>query len=206
MEKLTRRDVLKGALATTGALLLANMPGWKKPAVHVGTVPAFAQTSLGTGDLQVTLTWNTGVPVPPEEEGKVGEVDLDLWVTEPDGTEVYYDNPEGPTATLDFDNVYGFGPENVFVAPGEAADGTYDVNVDYFSGETFPTTATIRVTTFANTAQQQVKTYTHVFEQPEQEETKYDFFPYICSIDFPAGNIYVAPVKDAKPRPTGTKK
>jgi hypothetical protein len=185
MEKLTRRDVLKGALATTGALLLANMPGWKKPAVHVGTVPAFAQTSLGTGDLQVTLTWDTGIPEPPDEEVKQTAVDLDLWVTEPDNTEVYYGNPIGPTATLDHDNTYGFGPENIFVAPGMAADGTYDVNVDYYSGEEFPTTATIRVTTFANTAQQQVKTYTFVF-QPSKVEGA-----YICSIDFPAGNIYV---------------
>lgn len=203
MEKLTRRDVLKGALAATGALLLANMPGWKKPAVHVGTVPAFAQTSLGTGDLQVTLTWDTGIPE-PEEGTKQGEVDLDLWVTEPDSTMVGWSNPVGPTATLDYDNTYGFGPENIFVAPGMAAAGTYDVNVDLWYSETFPTTATIRVTTFANTAQQQVKTYHYTWDS-NPEEVKAEVFPYICSIDFPSGNIYVDK-KSAKPRPTGTKK
>lgn len=184
MEKLTRRDVLKGALATAGALLLANLPGWKKPALHVGTVPAFAQTSLGTGDLQVTLTWDTGIPEPPDGV-KQTPVDLDLWVVEPDGFEVYYGDPTGPTATLDRDNIWGFGPENIFVAPGMAADGTYDVYVDYYSGNEYPTTATIRVTVFANTAQQQVRTFTHIFDI-----TKADGY-YICSIDFPAGTIYV---------------
>jgi hypothetical protein len=204
MEKLTRRDVLKGALATTGALLLANMPGWKKPAVHVGTVPVFAQTSLGTGDLQVTLTWNTGSVEPPEGD-KADYTDLDLHVFEPSGFEVYFGDPIGPTATLDHDNTYGFGPENIFVAPGMSAAGTYDVNVDLWGSTVFPTTATIRVTSFANTAQQKVKTYTYTFVQPEQE-TKYEFFPYICSIDFPSGNIYVVAKKDPRPRPTGTKK
>jgi len=208
MEKLTRRDVLKGALATAGALLLANLPGWKKPALHVGTVPAFAQTSLGTGDLQVTLTWNTGIPEPPDG-AKADSVDLDLHVIEPSGFEVYFADPVGPTATLDRDNVWGFGPENIFVAPGMAAAGTYDVYVDQWYCNTFPTTATIRVTSFANTAQQTVKTYTYTWTAPlpdgpnALQEVR---MPYICSIDFPSGNIYVKAAKVERPRPTGTKK
>jgi len=205
MEKLSRRDVLKGALAASGALLLANMPGWKKPAVHVGAVPAFAQTSLGTGDLQVTLTWDTG-SVPPPDGDKADYTDLDLHVIEPSGFEVYFGAPIGPTATLDFDNTYGFGPENIFVAAGAAANGTYDAYVDLWDTTVYPITATIRVTSFANTPQQKVKTYTHVFEEPPVEEVKYDYFPYICSIDFPTGNIYVKSSKPTHARPTITKK
>jgi hypothetical protein len=70
--------------------------------------------------------------------------------------------------------------------------------VDYYSGQEFPTTATIRVTTFANTAQQQVKTFTFVFQPSKVEGV------YMCSIDFPAGNIYIDK-KSSIVFPNGTK-
>jgi uncharacterized protein YfaP (DUF2135 family) len=129
-----RRQLLK-ALATAGGVTAASalLPGkWSKPNIGVGALPAHAQVTpeLGTGDLQVTLTWDTGLPL-ENCEGS-GRVDIDLWVEEPDGTRVYYGNDVGPTATLDYDNTCGFGPENIFVPTGHAAAGTYKVWVVYF--------------------------------------------------------------------------
>lgn len=86
---------------------------------------------LGAGDLQVTLTWNTGV-------------DMDLHVIEPNGTHVYYAARNGVTARLDVDDVNGFGPENIFVGASGAQAGTYQIYLVHFSGAV-PTTSTIAV-------------------------------------------------------------
>ena len=54
---LSRRDALKALAAAGGAVALSMLPNkWEKPAVKVGTLPAFAQASpvAGTATLQVT--------------------------------------------------------------------------------------------------------------------------------------------------------
>lgn len=84
---------------------------------------------LGTGDLQVTLTWNTAT-------------DIDLHVIEPNGNHVFYAVRQGATSRLDVDDTNGFGPENIFVGAGGAAAGVYQFYIVHFSGS-IPTTSTI---------------------------------------------------------------
>ena len=90
-----------------------------------GRPPCFGRrdTSVGHGDVHVTLTWQKNV-------------DLDLHVIEPGGTEVYFQNLTSPSGgALDRDNectqMRVGKPENVFwpVAP----HGTYGVKVVYFA-------------------------------------------------------------------------
>lgn len=160
-QSMSRRKALKVLSAAAGATTLSLLPGWEKPVVGIGALPAFAQASLGTGDLQATLTWNTG--------SSVSNVDIDLHLREPGGAHVYYATPTGPTASLDVDNTIALGPENIFVAPGQAAAGTYNVYVVYYSADAVPppaTTATIRITVFANTPQVQVRTFTRNLTTP----------------------------------------
>jgi hypothetical protein len=85
-----------------------------------------SQPDTGTGDVQVTLTWSS-------------TADLDLHVTEPDGTETYFGNP-GPSPTggeLDVDSNVGCtddgSVENVFWPPGDAPSGSYTVTVTGFT-------------------------------------------------------------------------
>jgi hypothetical protein len=81
------------------------------------------EPQLGTGDVQITLRWNSSA-------------DLDLHVTEPNGTEIWYSD-KGPTSTggqLDVDSNVGCeedgSVENVFWPEGEAPQGQYLVEVD----------------------------------------------------------------------------
>jgi hypothetical protein len=82
---------------------------------------------LGTGDVQVTLRWDT-------------PVDLDLHVTDPAGEEIWYDNKLSTSGgNLDVDanggcNTMIASPvENVFWPYGGAPSGQYQVSVVYFS-------------------------------------------------------------------------
>jgi hypothetical protein len=102
--------------------------------------------TLGVGDLQVTLTWNQAV-------------DMDLHVIEPDGTHVYYASKTGRTARLDVDNTSGFGPENIYVGPGNAAAGIYQVYIVYYRG-TRVTESTISIIINPGTAAQRVALFT----------------------------------------------
>jgi hypothetical protein len=155
--QISRRTAVKIIGAAGVATVMASMRGWKKPSMTAGVLPAFAQASqgLGTGDFQATLTWNTG----STECGEV-RTDIDLHVWEPNGTHVYYASPGGTTASLDVDNTCGFGPENIFVAPGNAASGTYFVGIVHYSGTVYPTTSTIRVRTFVDTPGSHSSTFT----------------------------------------------
>jgi hypothetical protein len=85
---------------------------------------------LGTGDVQVTLTWDTNS-------------DIDLYVRDPNGDVVYFGNTQVPSGgRLDRDDIgacdnrggAGMGPENVFWPDGMAPTGEYAFSVDYFSG------------------------------------------------------------------------
>jgi hypothetical protein len=88
-------------------------------------------SSVGTGDIQVTLTWHIAAP----------GVDLDLWVMDPDSEWCYYGNGQAPNTTtsglqLDRDNLcwsYENGrPENIYSTRAPLA-GQYIVAVDWYS-------------------------------------------------------------------------
>jgi hypothetical protein len=75
-----------------------------------------------SGELQVSLSWDT-------------DADLDLFVTEPDGTRIFYGSPESDSGgELDLDsNAQCEGAqnqnENIFWPPGSAPTGSYTVEV-----------------------------------------------------------------------------
>lgn len=76
----------------------------------------------GTGDVQITLTWDN-------------TADVDLWVTDPFGERIYFAHPTSQSGGwLDVDDIDGFGPENVFWPFQGAPEGTYIVQVDHYSG------------------------------------------------------------------------
>lgn len=82
-------------------------------------------TSVGTGDVQITLTWQSND-------------DIDLHVMGPDGYEIYYNAPTSPSGgQLDRDNEctnLELGrPENIFWASGAAPTGSYRIWVHYFN-------------------------------------------------------------------------
>jgi hypothetical protein len=81
--------------------------------------------SFGTGDVQVTLTWDLAA-------------DLDLHVTEPSGEEIFFYHTQSATGgMLDRDrqcDPADLGrPENVFWPKGRAPHGTFAVKVHYFA-------------------------------------------------------------------------
>lgn len=86
------------------------------------------EPELGTGDVQITLRWDSSA-------------DLDLHVTEPDGTKIWYQD-KGPTSTggrLDVDSNIGcdeeVSVENVFWPTGQMPLGHYTVEVNGFTVE-----------------------------------------------------------------------
>jgi parallel beta-helix repeat protein len=83
------------------------------------------ETSVQTGDVQVTLTWQA-------------EADIDLYVKDPNGDEVSYSNPSVSSGgQLDRDNKCGdfvMGrPENIYWPKDGAPEGTYKVSVNYYA-------------------------------------------------------------------------
>jgi hypothetical protein len=80
-----------------------------------------ASLGAGYGDVQVTLTWDN-------------ESDLDLHVIDPLGEEIFWLYPGSTSGgILDYDDVDGYGPENVYWPKSQAPSGTYQVFVyDYF--------------------------------------------------------------------------
>ena len=56
--------------------------------------------AAAAGDLRVTISWNTDA------------TDVDLWVIEPDGTKVFYQNSNSKSGgELSEDQTQGYGPE-----------------------------------------------------------------------------------------------
>jgi hypothetical protein len=83
-------------------------------------------TSVGTGDVQVNVTWDK-------------DMDVDLHVLDPHGVEIFYDNMTPATGgALDLDSNSGCSPidgknaENITWSTGTAPSGTYKVLVDYY--------------------------------------------------------------------------
>ena len=92
-----------------------------------GYTEAATEVVLQTGDVQVTLRWDSAD-------------DLDLYVRDPAGDEVFFGNPSIPSGgLLDVDanagcDVRMASPvENIFWPTGEGAPGDYVVTVDLFS-------------------------------------------------------------------------
>ncbi len=85
-------------------------------------------------DLQVLLFWDTD------------KTDVDLYITEPDGTEVNYTKKvsENSGGRLDRDDTDGYGPE--IYSLGSAPSGTYQIAAHYFGDRGGgQTTATVMV-------------------------------------------------------------
>jgi hypothetical protein len=95
---------------------------------RVGTVERRPVNALfvGTGDVQVTVTWNT-------------DSDVDLHVVDPGGWEIYWGARQSPTGgELDLDSnaacdIDGVRNENITWGVGMAPQGTYTVRLDYWS-------------------------------------------------------------------------
>lgn len=89
---------------------------------------AYTQTAavLGTGDVQVTLSWWS-------------HNDLDLWVTDPYGEKIYFGNQYSDSGgELDLDanpacaNLTDYPIENIFWSSGGAPSGSYTIQVNYY--------------------------------------------------------------------------
>jgi hypothetical protein len=108
-------------------LSLGNMPMQQSGGCDCPSLPD-PTTSGGTGDLTVTLVWHSSA-----------SVDLDLWVTEPNGNKIYWDSKTSSTGgQLDLDNWcdnYSAGrPENIFW--GNPPAGDYKIEVNWYEDQT----------------------------------------------------------------------
>ena len=81
---------------------------------------------VGTGELQVSVSWDT-------------PTDVDISLIEPDGTEIFFAAPQSPSGgMLDLDSnpacfIDGVNNENITYEDGTPPSGEYSVSVDYFS-------------------------------------------------------------------------
>jgi len=110
--------------------------------IPTATWKQFCTGGLQTGDVQVTLRWNS-------------TADLDLHVVDPNGCEVFWDRPTCPSGgKLDVDanagclGVTTSPVENIFWPKGQAPRGEYKVFVHYFercSGASSTESFTVRV-------------------------------------------------------------
>lgn len=119
-------------LLITGILLLVGVVGLVCVAAAVGwgfgrvtrtsTVTTQPASALGTGDVQVTLTWDAAA-------------DLNLSVTDPDGETIHYMNAVSASGgVMDVGggcDAVAEPLENVFWPEGSAPSGTYMVYVHY---------------------------------------------------------------------------
>jgi hypothetical protein len=98
------------------------------PSGRVGTLAekTFDALLVGTGDVQVTVTWDA-------------DSDVDLHVVDPAGSEVYWGDRLCPSGgQLDLDSnaacaIDGVRNENITWGVGTAPQGTYTVRLDYWS-------------------------------------------------------------------------
>ena len=96
------------------------------PSITPQPTATSTEVLLGTGDVQITLRWHN-------------RVDLDLYVIDPSGYEIYFGDRFSPTGgQLDVDANYlctgatNNPVENVFWPEGGSPDGTYQVRVNYY--------------------------------------------------------------------------
>jgi hypothetical protein len=110
----------------TGSFDLVLGAGASATAIGPYVSQTMALVTVGTGDVQVSVSWNTAA-------------DVDLHVVDPSSEEIYYGNDiaaSGGELDLDSNAACGTdGPrnENVTWADGTAPSGTYIVRLDYWS-------------------------------------------------------------------------
>ena len=108
---------------------------------HAENIELARQTlQYGGGDVQITLTWDN-------------TADLDLHVIDPNGERIAFFSPYSSTGgMLDMDDVDGFGPENIFWEQQQSPQGTYQVEVNHYHGES-PSNFTVLVQALGETRQ-----------------------------------------------------
>ena len=124
------------------ALAMFFTRGYWMPALFPVPSPTPTRVeTLGTGDVQITLIWNS-------------TNDLDLWVTDPQETLIFYRNPTSASGgRLDVDanagcrNLTSQPVENIYWPSGGAPRGSYVVAVNYFQqcNDVAATPFTVRV-------------------------------------------------------------
>ncbi|MGB7487950.1 MAG: hypothetical protein WA901_17295 [Phormidesmis sp.] len=131
------------------------------------------EATLQTGDVQVTLRWDT-------------DADLDLYVVDPSGDEVSFFNPQVASAgKLDVDANAGCAEkmaapvENIFWPEGEGILGNYTARVEYFSGcsQAGPVNFTLSILTHG-----EVQSHTGSVSEAEENAS----FPFSLSAEPPA--------------------
>ena len=133
------RNKLILATATAFTIIAAGVTGCKKDEKET---PAPAPDIKGTaGNPRFNLTFTNEA-----------NVDMDLHVLTPNGTELYYNNSSGDFGALDVDCKCGDCPqgpnENIYFTPGSAPTGHYKFWVEYFgacSGADQPSNFTLRL-------------------------------------------------------------
>lgn len=106
-------DIMYAGIATSGA-------------VGVYTSNRVQVVQVGTGPVQVSLSWNSAA-------------DVDLYLVQPDGQEIYYgQRTSSQGGELDLDSNAGCGVdeirnENITYPTGTPPSGTYTVRVNYWS-------------------------------------------------------------------------
>ena len=113
-------------------LLVLGLTGWftrdlwmPSPEPAIASSPTRVAT-LGTGDVQATLFWNS-------------TNDLDLWVWDPNEEKIFFQHPNSASGgELDVDanagcqNPTSRPVENIFWPPGLAIRGGYVISVNYY--------------------------------------------------------------------------
>lgn len=130
--------------------------------------PTITAENVGTGGIQVTLFWNQ-----PN--------DIDLWLIEPDTNRIYYLEPSSVAGDgfLDFDNVTGFGPENIFFS-NNIPEGNYQVQVNYFAGSE-PTNWSVSISACGSTG-----SFSGRLEASGEVDNVFSFdYAEGCTIEFP---------------------
>lgn len=103
----------------------------------------------GSGDIQVTMTWDT-------------PSDIDLYVQDPPGEWVWFKNKNSSSGgRLDIDDMNGYGPENIYWGKSKVPAGTFRVVIENFAG--VPTNYYILVQAFGN-----IKQYEGTIQQKQE--------------------------------------
>ncbi len=128
-------------------------------AVSPEQVIATSVITVGTGQVQVSVSWNT-------------PTDVDLHVVEPSGEEVFYGFPTSSTGgQLDLDSNAGCALDNVnnenITWNPTAPRGQYTVRVDYWSACELTTNTNYVVT--VQVQGQQTRTFTGTFTQADED-------------------------------------